>query len=248
MKVTLFDYTGAGQAYPERYAAHILIFTKSTRLSMQPVFLEEIGTWSEERVAEELKIMAGTNPGSWEFIHFTFLIQEVTRAFTHQLVRTRTASFAQQSQRVLEIKDFTYTVGPSIEKDKLVVGAYHNTMENNFQCYKHLIEAGASPEDARGILPTNVHTNICMTINMRNFISLCRKRSSKRVQDEYQKVVNAMIMAVEKVYPWFYIFYKSDEMKAYNDLLEMLYENKNITTDERLAMYKKIDIIKSGID
>jgi flavin-dependent thymidylate synthase len=248
MNVSLIDYTGNGYEFPERFAAGLLLFTKSTRLKMSAELLKETLDATDEEVLLGLKLMANTNPGSWEFIHFTFIIEGVTRAFCQQLTRTRTASYAQQSFRVVEIKDFSYETGPSIMADRTVVGAYKNTMENSFQCYKFLLDAGVHPEDARGVLPLNTHTNICMSINMRNFISMARKRTSGRVQSEYRSVMDACVMEIEKVYPWFFVFYKSDQMKAYKDLLELLYTNEKLSPEEKVEMYRKIDIIKSGID
>jgi flavin-dependent thymidylate synthase len=246
VKVTLLDYTGSGLENPARYAANLLLFTKSTRLEMDANSFLNIASFSEDKILEELKIMSNTNPGSWEFIHFTFLIRGVTRSFTHQLVRTRTASYAQQSLRVVKVEDFSYGTGPSF--DRLTIGAYKNTMDNSFQCYKHLIDSGVTVEDARGVLPMNTHTNICMTINMRNFISLARKRASLRAQKEYRDVLDAMVIAVEDVYDWFYIFYKNDEIKAYKDLQLMVEESQKLTHEEKIEIYKKLDIIKSGLD
>jgi flavin-dependent thymidylate synthase len=246
MKVTLIDGTGSGQGSPSRYAANLLLFTKSTRLGLNPQTFLDIVNLSDEEMLIKLKEMANTNPGSWEFVHFTFLIEGVTRSFTHQLVRTRQASYAQQSLRVVKIEDFSYGTGSSI--GRLTKGAYDNTMNNSFQCYKHLIEAGVNIEDARGVLPINTHTNICMSINMRNFITLTRKRASLRVQKEYRDVMDACVIQIEDVYPWFYIFYKNDEMKAYKDLQETIEQSKGLTSEEKIAIYKKLDIIKSGLD
>ena len=248
MNVSLIDYTGNGYEFPERFAAGLLLFTKSTRLKMSPELLKETLDATDEEVLLGLKLMANTNPGSWEFIHFTFLIEKVSRAFCQQLTRTRTASYAQQSFRVVEVKDFSYETGPTIAKDKTVVGAYRNTMDNAFSCYKFLVDAGVSAEDARGVLPLNTHTNICMSINMRNFIGMARKRTSLRVQAEYRDVMDHCVMEIEKVYPWFYVFYKSDQMKAYKELLNLLYDNEKLTAEEKVEMYRKIDIIKSGIE
>jgi flavin-dependent thymidylate synthase len=248
MKVSLIDFTGRGCLHPARHAANILLFTKSTRLNMTPDFMRKIEDMPEDEVMFNLRVMADTNPGSWEFIHFTFLIEKVTRAFCQQLTRTRQASYAQQSFRVVEVQDFTYETGPSILADRMVVGAYRNTMDNSFQCYKFLIDAGVNVEDARGVLPLNTHTNICVSINMRNFINTSRKRTSGRVQKEYRNVMDACIIEIESVYPWFHIFYKSDQMKAYKDLLDLLYENEKLTPEEKVAMYRKIDIMKSGLD
>jgi flavin-dependent thymidylate synthase len=245
MKVTLFDYTGAGLASPERYAAHILLYTKSTRLKMTPDLLYDIGTWTDEKINEELKLMANTNPGSWEFIHFSFLIENVTRAFTHQLVRTRHASYAQQSLRVVDMEKWTYENGPSIVGENKEI--YETTMQVIDLAYKKMKIKGARTEDARGILPTNIHTNINMKIDMRNFINLCRKRTSKRVQDEYRRVVDAMLIEVQRVYPWFYLFYKIDEMQAFKDLSNMIEDAKGLSSEEKVNMYKKLDIIKGEL-
>ena len=39
MKVTLIDYTGAGTPDPARHAANVLVFTKRTRLEMDPYWV-----------------------------------------------------------------------------------------------------------------------------------------------------------------------------------------------------------------
>jgi flavin-dependent thymidylate synthase len=240
MKVTLIDYTGKGNLDPSRYAANILVYTRSTRLNMSPGLLEEVAKRDDYEILKELKEMANTLPSSWEFIHLTFCIEEATRAFTHQLVRTRTASYAQQAMRIVNMTDFKYARGPSVGED----GLYDDTMAIIAANYKTLIDNGARTEDARGILPTNILTNINMSINMRNWINMIRKRESARVQDEYQKeFVPAMIMEVEKVYPWIYLFVKSEPLKARLDLQNMIYENKLLTSEEKIEMVKKLDIV-----
>lgn len=247
MKVSLIDYTGNGCSDPARHAANIIVYTRSTRLKMSPGLLIEIAEKPYTEILSELKAAANTLPSSWEFVHLTFLIEGVTRAFTHQLVRTRTASYAQQAMRIVDVSDFEYSTGPTIANNPLIKGAYKNTMENNNQCYKFLIETGASTEDARGILPIAIHTNINISINMRNFINLVRKRSSLRVQGEYRNVLDAMIIEVEKVYNWFYLFYKNDEFQARIDLQNMIWDNKKLTEEEKIDMVKKLDIMMKEI-
>jgi flavin-dependent thymidylate synthase len=243
MNVTLFDFTGNGHIEPARHAANCLLFTKSTRLNLSPDLWVEIKEESSKEILEELKIMANTNPGSWEFIHFSFLIEGVTRGFTHQLVRTRTASYAQQTMRILKMEKWKYATGPSIKGNSSKESVYDYAMRNIDSCYQELLERGAASEDARGILPTNILTNICMSINMRNFINLTRKRASLRVQNEYRQVMDSMVIEIEKIYPWFYIFYKNDNVKARNDLQNMINENKNLSSEEKTEMIKKLDII-----
>lgn len=243
MQVTLIDYTGNGHIDPARRAANILIFTRSTRLNMQPSLMAEIEQWSEDKIIEELKYMSNTLPSSWEFVYFTFLINDVTRAFTHQLVRTRTASYAQQAMRIVNMDKWTYDIGLTIKGNATRETVYNYAMRCIDSCYQELLQQGVAVEDARGVLPTNIHTNICVSINMRNWINLIRKRSSARIQNEYRKVVDQMIIAVEKVYPWIHIFVKNDELKARSDLQEMIYANKSLTSEEKVNMVKKLDII-----
>lgn len=211
MKVTLISYT--------QDAIELLIFTKNTRLTMTPDRLDAIKMWSQEQKWNELEYMANTIPSSWEFVDYTFMIEGVTRAFTHQLVRTRTASFAQQTMRVLDVskgKGWDYATGPSIKTENKIL--YDLIMATIDDGYKSLIKDGAAIEDARGILPTNILTNIVMKINMRNFVELIYKRSGPRVQGEYRDVLAAMQTAVKKVHPWIGIFIDRTFDKAAADL------------------------------
>jgi flavin-dependent thymidylate synthase len=248
MKVTVFDYTGAGSPDPARHAASVLLFTKSTRLNMTPDLIDQIKTMSDEEVMFNLRMMANTNPGSWEFVEFKFLFEGVSRALQQQLTRTRHAAYAIQTLRVVDVKKWEYETGPSIKGNTDLGVVYDSTMRYIDHAYRELIKNGAEVEDARGILPLNIKTNMCMKIDMRNFITLSRKRMSGRVQNEYRLLMEAAVIEVEKIYPWFHIFYKNDEMKAYKDLIDMIMDNENITSDEKTNMYKKIDIIKSGLD
>ena len=107
MKLTMIDYTGFGMYDPIRHAQDVLIFAKNTRLMRSANFPVPLSMAPDERV-KELAYIARTIPSCWEFLHYTYVIEDVTRAFTHQLVRSRTASFAQQTMRVLPMEDFEY--------------------------------------------------------------------------------------------------------------------------------------------
>jgi hypothetical protein len=107
MKVELIEYTGAPD--PER-ALNILLRTKGTRLS----HFEDPATWSAERKAEHLAYMRDTIKSSWEFVDYHFRISGVTRAFTHQLVRTRHGSYAQEAMRVKNAEGFETLMPPSV--------------------------------------------------------------------------------------------------------------------------------------
>lgn len=226
MKVTLLEFTGKGSENEMWRAVDLLLFTKNTRLTMSPGLMEEIAAWPEGKKLQELEYMANTIPSSWEFCDYHFLIEGVTRAFTHQFVRTRTNSFAQQTMRVLDVSEgmgWDYLTGPSIKySDPEIEIIYCNQMRNINSTYKQLIERGAKIEDARGILPTNILTNIVVKTSLRTFVETVQKRSSPRTQGEYRDVLEAMKSEVKAVHPWIDVFLNRTANKAIEDLQGMI--------------------------
>lgn len=194
MKVTLISHTP--------HAAQLLVFTKSTRLNMSPGLLDEIMFWPQEKLEAELAYMAETIPSSWEFVDYVFLVEGVSRAYTHQQVRTRNASFAQQTMRVLDMGEYDYVFTERNRADPISMSLIGKTNRYIRNSYATLIKSGVAPEDARGILPTNIATNIVCKFNLRTFSELCKSRTGGRTQGEYQQVVNAMADAVLAVHPW----------------------------------------------
>ena len=192
MKVTLIASTSN--------ALDVLIYTKGTRLHMSADGMERVAAMSLEEKMKELAYMKNTIQSSWEFVDFTFAIEGVTRAFTHQLVRHRVGtSFAQQAQRVVEMTDFDYlatgSCSPSIVEgentthtsdwemgDEVDVmhgdleDIYRDTMHSIARGYKGLLDNGAKPQDARGVLPTNILTNIVFKANLRTLHDMALKR------------------------------------------------------------------------
>lgn len=252
MKVSLIEFTGSGHTDPAHHAAALLAFTKATRLKMSAGGFEEFKKKPMAELLKELEYMANTIPSSWEFVHYTFMVEGVTRAFTHQFVRTRTASFAQQTLRVLDVSEgrgWEYGTGPTIpqfndvdgEKDRnrqIRGNSYHAGMAVVAEAYKVLIEHGAAIEDARGILPTNILTNIVMDCNMRTFVELVRKRSSSRTQGEYRDVLEGMKEAVRAVHPWIDLFIERTADRAINDLEAMIIDlSTAMSSPDDLAEY-----------
>lgn len=192
--VTLISHT------PE--ADVLLVFTKSTRLTMSPGGLQRIRDMSPAQRLAELAYMANTIPSSWEFVDYVFLVERVSRAYTHQQVRTRTGSYAQQTMRVLDMGEFEYVFTDRNEADPAVMEEIGAVNERIRRGYARLRALGQPAEDARGILPTNIATNIVCKFNLRGLADLARSRTGGRTQGEYQHVINAMLDAVIAVHPW----------------------------------------------
>jgi thymidylate synthase ThyX len=72
--------------------------------------------------------------------------------------------------------------------------------------YSQLIKSGAAIEDARGVLPTNIHTNIVAKFDLRVMADMLRKRASSRTQGEYRDVLEGMKAEIMRVHPWASLF------------------------------------------
>ena len=257
MKVKLVSYT------PD--AVELLIFTKSTRLKRDAALWETIMGWPHERKMEELAYMARTIPSSWEFVTYAFSIEGVSRAFTHQFVRTRNASYAQQTMRVVNPSGdngecFEYTRGPSVTYTRPLGDAdvdwkafdratiYDETMRTINKAYGKLLELGATTDDARGLLPTNICTNIMASFNLRALSDLIKKRSSGRVQDEYRDVAIAMRTAVYEVHPWANSFLEPRQHSVVKKLKEIAASVRDTNVPLANDIDKEADILTADLN
>jgi len=237
MKVKLISHT------PN--AVELLLFTKQTRLNMAPTLLDEIKYWPHEKKNAELAYMADTIPSSWEFVDYTFIVTDVTRAYTHQQVRTRAASYAQQSMRITDMSDFKFIFPDGIPEGSFRGGIITSAVEKIKSSYQSLINMGVRPEDARSILPTNIATNIVCKFNLRTLSELAKSRTGGRTQDEYQRVINAMIDEVLAVHPWAEQFLFQKPRDYFNEL--EAWAKQNIPDlKARGALLKIVDKMRKG--
>lgn len=189
-KITLINYT--------QNALELLLYTKNTRLQGEQT-LQDIINWPEEKKLEHLAYMKDTIQSSWEFVNYTFHIENVTRAFTHQLVRTRTGRYAQQSQRTVDVSDSTWL--NEIEDD-YEHGRFDASIHSSLLRYKEMIQNGVPVQQARGVLPTNVHTEIIAQLDLRTLHNMGLVRLCTRTQGEYQFAFKEMLKQITEVHPW----------------------------------------------
>lgn len=114
----------------------------------------------------------------------SFLIDEISRACSHQLVRQRIASFSQRSQRYVNEKNFTFVIPPEIEENNTAKEIYLESIKKIQDAYNKLIELGIKKEDARFLLPNATHTTITMTANFREWLHIIDLRVSRHAQWE----------------------------------------------------------------
>lgn len=134
----------------------------------------------------------------FEHVHFTFLIEGVSRACSHQLVRHRQCTFTQRSQRYCSEDGFEYVIPDGME-DSIV---FVNAMEDARAGYAALVDAGESNEDARAVLPNACSTKLYMSCNLRELMHICNVRLCSRAQTEIRELVYAMRQAVSEELRW----------------------------------------------
>lgn len=244
--VELIDYTGKGRPDEMWHAANMLIFTKSTRLHMTADLMKKVQNLSISEKIDELNYMVTTIPSSWEFVDVTFLIKDVSRACAQQITRTRTASFAMQSQRAVDVTDAPI-VNPfpnDIENEEKYL-AFEEASFMATQSYCSLVNAGAEKQDARGILPMNICCNLVAKYNLRSLVDLVTSRKSLRTQGEYRDIVLQMEAAVKEAWPWSKPFFES-KLDAAITLLESAAQEAEINVGNGVGwkIAKAADLIR----
>lgn len=136
-----------------------------------------------------------------EFCDFTFHIEGVSRALTHQLVRHRLASYAQRSQRYCDEDGFGTVIPHSIKRNKEALLEYYDIVKNIKNAYTELQRLGIPNEDARYILPNACETVIEVKMNLRSLIHFMNERLCVRAQWEIRELALAMKKCIEEEYP-----------------------------------------------
>jgi len=141
-----------------------------------------------------------------EFIDLHFLFEGVSRAFTHQLVRQRTAVYVQESQR-FAVKDngaHEVLLPPSLDnrkEDDPQVVIWRNHVIRTQDAYMSLIDSGMPAEEARGLLPTNITTKVHYKTNLRNLAEHAGNRLCSQAQSEWKEVWARMLLAIRAYGP-----------------------------------------------
>ncbi len=136
-----------------------------------------------------------------EFCDFTFHIEGISRALSHQLVRHRMASYAQRSQRYCSEDMFKYVEPKSITNNRDAVDVYEYLMKQTGEAYNKLQELGIPNEDARMVLPNACETIIEVKMNLRALMNFMNERLCTCAQWEIRELALAMKKAIVEKYP-----------------------------------------------
>lgn len=193
------------------------VVAMAAKLCYSPAGVEElkqkIEAGDQAAFVEKLASVGHLSP--IEHVSFSFGIEGISRACSHQLVRHRVASYSQQSQRYVKEEQFDYVIPPSIKQDQALVKEFGRCMEeaqaNYTKVLRRLEELGYKGEsgrqDARYLLPNAAETKIVVTMNARELLHFFRVRTCNRAQWEIREMAERMLQLVKKAAPT--IFAKS---------------------------------------
>ena len=202
LRLTLLQHT----PHPDRAVA------VAGRLCYAPVSAADLKQhMSDEDVAKLVRILVRSGHHSaLEHASFTFAVDGVSRACTHQLVRHRVASYNQQSQRYVRFGEAdSFIVPPSIGSNGEAQRVFLAAMEQARVAYDRLVELGLAEgrgkesvqEDARFVLPNAAETKIVVTMNARELRHFFQVRCCRRAQWEINELAWQMRRTVRELSP-----------------------------------------------
>ncbi len=139
-----------------------------------------------------------------QHLSFTFAVEGISRACSHQLVRHRLASFSQKSQRYVAIKKLEKHVIIPESIKKGMSQPFNTFIESASEIYSKLIDSGVPKEDARFILPNATETSILITIDGRALLHFFGLRCCYRAQWEIKAIADEMLKKIRSVEPELY--------------------------------------------
>ncbi|MCL2818852.1 MAG: FAD-dependent thymidylate synthase [Actinomycetia bacterium] len=180
----------------------------AARLCYAPIGAAQLmETMTDEEIEKILRIiMSSGHHSALEHASFTFAIDGVSRALTHQLVRHRIASYNQQSQRYVSFDDDpTFIVPPEVDIEPLRRKMFLEACGEAFASYRAMIEEGVAVEDARYLLPNATETKIVVTMNTRELLHFFSLRCCQRAQWEIRELSNLMLELATPVAPYIFM-------------------------------------------
>lgn len=157
-----------------------------------------------------------------EAVKLHFMVEGVTRSFTHQMVRQRTAVYAQESLRFAVKEDMSEGVAlpPSLfgtagddddlsmtdprfsTREQEMRDRWDDAIDNIDHAYNKLIEMGMPAEDARGLLPHNITTRLNYVTDLRALQDHAGNRLCTQAQFEWRAFFTALISAMREYNPY----------------------------------------------
>jgi thymidylate synthase (FAD) len=181
-----------------------------------------------------------------EFADMTVKFQNCSRGMTHEMVRHRLCSFAQESTRYVDESDFEMVVPPHRDENEKIIDLYDTTwgeynydvdmndwLKGNEIAYKSLRKAGWKPEDARQILPNALKSEIVVKCNMREWRRIFYFRCDRFAHWEIRAVMLKLLKYCKENIPLLFddfYFFKTEDGQDYAKQVSTDFQIKEMLT------------------
>ncbi|MCD7766080.1 MAG: FAD-dependent thymidylate synthase [Lachnospiraceae bacterium] len=177
---------------------------------------------SEDRIGEGTaeKFIAGIiRSGHESVIEHESVTVKVTcdRGVSHEIVRHRIASYSQESTRYcnyskdkfqnqISVIDLATGFGYDLDdpEDRKKYEIWTAAMESAEKYYFEMLNAGASPQEARSILPNSLKTELVMTMNLREWRHFIKLRLAGGAHPQIREIAGQLLAVFQKELPVFF--------------------------------------------
>jgi thymidylate synthase (FAD) len=124
----------------------------------------------------------------------------IDRGVSHELVRHRLAAFSQESTRYCNYSadkfghEITVIQPPFWPQNSLSYLLWQQACEAAEMSYFSLLNEGASPQQARSVLPNSLKTEVVMTANLREWRHVLRLRASAAAHPQMQQIMRPLLI------------------------------------------------------
>lgn len=139
--------------------------------------------------------------GSWFSVRFI-----INRGVSHELVRHRPASYAQESTRYVDYSKDKYNSEITVikpyylEDDSQEYKAWHDICIDSEKAYFKLRNMGVAAQWARGVLPTDVKTEIVCTATLNEWLHIFNMRCDAPAHPQIREVMIPLFIEISKYY------------------------------------------------
>lgn len=140
--------------------------------------------------------------------HYNITVRFIcNRGFTHELVRHRLAAYSQESTRYCNYtkdkfgSEITVIKPFEVEEGTKEFELWKSAMENAEKSYMAMMENGSKPENARGVLPIDIKTEIVITTNIREWKHIFELRTSKAAHPSMRELMIPLLKEFQSKIP-----------------------------------------------
>lgn len=181
--------------------------------------LEKIGRVcykSEDKITDDSyeKFLRGIIKRGHESVleHCSITVKFVCdRGVTHEIVRHRIGAYSQESTRYCNYSgdkfgnEITVIKPLFFDEDSYLYRCWEGACEDSESAYFCMLQNGASPQEARSVLPNSLKTEIVVTYNIREWRHFFKLRCSKAAHPQMREVA---IMALKEFYKYMPILFE----------------------------------------